>query len=42
MMGRLSGQIPRAMFITGVTYSLADLYHAHQQIDSPPSPSGIH
>jgi hypothetical protein len=42
MMGRLSGQIPHAMFITGVTYSLADLYHAYQQIDSPPSPSGIH
>lgn len=27
MMGRITGEIPHAMLITGFTYSIADLYH---------------
>jgi hypothetical protein len=31
MMGRLAGPIPHAMFMGGVTYSVAELYHPHRQ-----------
>jgi hypothetical protein len=30
MMGRVTGPIPNAMFIAGVTYSIADLYAMHK------------
>jgi len=42
MMGRLAGQIPHAMFIGGVTYSIADLYRGHRQNDSPAPASAVH
>jgi hypothetical protein len=35
MMGRLAGQIPNAMFIAGVTYSIADLYRGRRHNHSP-------
>lgn len=34
MMGRLTGPIPRTMFMAGVTYSVADLYHQRRRHDS--------
>jgi hypothetical protein len=34
MMGRVAGEIPHAMFVAGVTYSVANFYH-HGQNDSP-------
>jgi hypothetical protein len=42
MMGRLAGQIPNAMFIAGVTYSIADLYRGHRHNDSPAPASAVH
>jgi hypothetical protein len=35
MMGRITGDIPHAMFIAGVTYSIADFYHR----DPKPAPA---
>lgn len=29
MMGRITGDIPHAMFVAGVTYSIANFYHRH-------------
>lgn len=34
IMGRLTGTIPRGMFMAGVTYSVADLYHPRRRHDS--------
>lgn len=34
MMGRLTGPIPHAMFMAGVTYSIGDLYHLQWHHDS--------
>lgn len=34
MMGRLTGPIPHAMFMAGVTYSVAELYHLARPHDS--------
>lgn len=34
MMGRLTGPIPHAMFMAGVTYSVAELYHPGRRHDS--------
>src|SRR5437667_1690471 len=31
MMGRITGNIPDAMFVAGVTYSIADLYRHHRE-----------
>jgi hypothetical protein len=31
MMGRITGDIPHAMFIAGVTYSIVDFYHRNPQ-----------
>jgi hypothetical protein len=31
MMGRVTGNIPDAMFVAGVTYSIADLYRHHRE-----------
>jgi len=33
-MGRLTGPIPHGMFMAGVTYSIADLYHRHTRNES--------
>jgi hypothetical protein len=35
MMGRIAGATQHAMFVAGVTYSIANLYHGHRQTDSP-------
>ncbi len=42
MLGRLTGPIPQAMFIAGVTYSIADLYHGRRHNDSLASAYAIH
>jgi len=42
MMGRLFGQIPHAMFIAGVTYSIADFYSGRRHNDSPVHASAVH
>jgi len=31
MMGRFTGNIPDAMFVAGVTYSIAELYRHHRE-----------
>ncbi len=42
MMGRSTGQIPKAMFIAGVTYSIADLYHASRSPNPHAFASAVH
>jgi hypothetical protein len=42
MLGRLTGQVPHAMFIAGVTYSLADFYNGHGHNHPPVPASAVH
>ncbi len=42
MAGRLAGPIPHAMFIAGVTYSIADLYRGRKHNDLPTSGYAVH
>jgi hypothetical protein len=40
MMGRLTGPIPHAMFMAGVTYSVGELYHLRRRQDGGVSATG--
>jgi len=37
VMGRIAGEIPHAMFVAGVTYSVANLYHDHGHRQNSPA-----
>jgi len=40
--GRLAGQFPHAMFVAGVTYSIADVYRGRRHNESPAPASAVH